>query len=131
MKARRTVRLWLIVVAAVLVLATCDDDTTAPVGAAPEVVIEAPQEGALFDQSDEIMFRGSATDREDGDLTGSALVWSSSIDGTMGAGAELTVTDLSGGGHVITLTATDSDGREGSASINIGVQTPPAKVIGR
>lgn len=131
MKSRRIARRWLFALPLVLVVAACDDDATEPVGQAPEATIEEPQEGALFDQSAEVTFRGSAEDPEDGALTGAALVWSSSIDGNLGAGEELTVTDLTAGGHVITLTATDSDGRRGTASITIGIQTPPSKVIGR
>ena len=51
-----------------------------------------------------------------GDL-GAALQWSSSIDGTIGSGESFTTSSLSQGIHVITASATDSHGEEGSATV--------------
>ena len=64
---------------------------------------------------------GSAYDPEDGSLEGSHLSWTSSLDGDLGTGELLFAPDLSRGQHTITVTARDSEGNEGSASIRIKV----------
>jgi hypothetical protein len=75
----------------------------------------------MFVEGATITFSGSGTDPEDGDLTGSALVWTSSLDGQIGTGTSFTWDDLSTGTHTITLTATDSNGGSGTASVTIRV----------
>lgn len=75
--------------------------------ASPVAVITAPPDGTSYDMDDVIVFQGSATDREDGNLSGSYLVWTSSIDNNIGEGANITTNSLTSGTHVITLTATD------------------------
>jgi len=64
--------------------------------------------------------RGYALDGEDGMLTGAALSWTSSLDGPLGAGSPLLAT-LSEGMHILTLTATDSQGHSRSASVTVTV----------
>ncbi|MBT3958556.1 MAG: hypothetical protein HN645_01025 [Gemmatimonadales bacterium] len=71
---------------------------------------------------------GMGSDPEDGSLTGSALTWSSDIDGALGSGASVSTTSLSGGMHVITLTATDSHGAQANATTQIGIR-PPAPTL--
>ena len=80
----------------------------------PAVTISSPAANASIDEFQTVTFTGSATDPEDGALTGSALVWTSSIDGALGTGTSFTRDDLSPGDHVITLTATDGEGRAGT-----------------
>jgi hypothetical protein len=87
----------------------------------PVVAIASPADGAGFTEGDAVTFSGSATDVEDGDLS-SSLVWTSSLDGTIGAGASFTTTTLSTGSHTVTASVTDSDGANGSDSIGISVQ---------
>jgi Tol biopolymer transport system component len=89
----------------------------------PVLKIISPADGAEFTEGDPITFQSSAIDPEDGSLTGSALVWTSSIDGQVGTDESFTRSDLSVGTHTITLTATDSDGNSSSASINITVSS--------
>ncbi|MBA2244112.1 MAG: hypothetical protein H0W11_04090 [Gemmatimonadetes bacterium] len=91
----------------------------------PEVEIDSPEDGATFTEGDEITFTGSATDPEDGALTGDALVWTSDQDGQIGTGTSFTRSDLSVGTHVITLTATDSERLTGTASVTITITEPP------
>ena len=67
-----------------------------------------------------IPFIGSAMDAEDGELTGGALVWTSDVDGQIGTGKEFSAA-LSEGTHTVTLTATDSDGNEGTDAITFDV----------
>ena len=79
----------------------------------------------------QITLRGAANDPEDGDLTGSSLVWSSDIDGILGTGQTINVV-LSGPAvpchpetvtHTIQLRATDSDGHTVVVTIRITVGT--------
>ena len=86
---------------------------------APTTVVSAPANGATFDEGETVTFTGSATDPEDGALTGVALVWSSNIDGQIGTGGSFTRDDLSPGTHTINLTATDSEGASGITSFVI------------
>ncbi len=88
--------------------------------ALPVVTIDSPTDGATFAETDPVDFSGSATDSEDGDVTAS-LVWTSSLDGTIGNGGSFSTSSLSTGTHTVTATATDSMGAEGSASISITI----------
>ena len=62
-------------------------------------------------------------------MTGSSLVWTSSLDGEIGTGTSFTRNDLSTGIHAIILTATDSKTASGTDSIGITVNiTAPSNV---
>lgn len=84
----------------------------------PSVTISAPANGASFPVNTAIQFTGSASDPEDGNLTG-ALVWSSDRDGTIGLGGSFVTSALSAGTHVITARATDSAGGIGQSQRSI------------
>jgi hypothetical protein len=92
---------------------------------APTAAIQQPANGATFTQGAAVALQGSGTDPEDGALTGAALVWTSSLDGSLGTGASLTVTSLSPGTHTITLTATDAQGMAASASVAVTIDPAP------
>lgn len=96
-----------------------------PVNDPPTVSITSPVDGSTFDSGATILFEGTASDPEDGDLTAS-LSWTSSIDGPIGTGGSFSTT-LSDGNHTITASVTDSGGKTGSASISITVSEPPAE----
>jgi hypothetical protein len=87
----------------------------------PQVYILDPEDGASFFAYDPISFRGDAYDREDGDLPGEALAWSSSRDGVLGTGEELYLRDLSPGSHTVRLRATDSDGNHDTAAVSVTI----------
>jgi hypothetical protein len=74
-----------------------------------------------FANSPTISFSGTGNDAEDGPLSGSSLVWTSSIDGEIGIGTSFSRTNLSVGTHNICLTATDSQGATGSCFILITI----------
>jgi hypothetical protein len=90
---------------------------------APEAAIISPPSGAEFTTGPQVVLEGAGMDLEDGSLGDSALSWVSSLDGALGASQLLEVT-LSPGVHTITLTATDSGGLSGVASIQITVVQP-------
>ena len=95
-----------------------------PPNDAPTVSITSPADGSTFAAGATILFEGTASDTEEGILTAS-LVWTSDIDGQIGAGDSFSTT-LNEGNHTITASVTDSGGKTGSASISIAVGSPPA-----
>lgn len=94
-----------------------------PVNTAPTVTITSPSNGATFNVGTSITFTGSATDTQDGNLTGS-LSWDSSLQGSIGSGGSFTRSDLTVGTHLITASVTDSGGLPGSATVTINVVDP-------
>ncbi len=94
---------------------------------APEVTILSPADGSTFDSGATITFEGTATDKEDADLSGDDLIWTSSIEDpdVIGEGASFSTT-LSDGTHTITASVTDWSGKTGSDSITVTVgEAPP------
>ena len=87
----------------------------------PIVSITSPADGSIFIEEETISFSGTGNDAEDGPLSGSSLVWTSSIDGEIGIGTSFSRTNLSVGTHNICLTATDSQGATGSCFILITI----------
>lgn len=100
--------------------------TFEPANTDPVPVITTPTAGSSFDKGQTITFTGAANDQEDGPLTGTALVWTSSKDGQIGTGVLVQTTSLSSGNHVITLTATDSDDAFAYTNVSITVTTTQA-----
>ena len=140
--------LWLALVA---LLAGCGDasrptapDGTTTLGTTPNVaasrrnqppfgLIITPANLATYAQGVSILFTGSATDPEDGVLSGASIVWRSSIDGQIGTGTAFTKSNLSVGQHTITMTSTDSKGASFShnrlLNITAPVNRPPVAAI--
>lgn len=97
---------------------------TGPSNTPPTASIDSPVDEANVDEGVTIDFQGSASDSEDGSLSGSALVWESDLDGQIGTGATVSTSGLSQGHHVVTLTATDSEGATDSDQIGVRVRPP-------
>lgn len=93
----------------------------------PTVTITAPANGASVAQGTSVNFTGTATDPEDGTISGS-LTWTSSINGNIGSGASFSTSTLSAGAHTITASVTDSGGAPGSAQITLNVTGGPVPV---
>ncbi|MYJ17341.1 MAG: hypothetical protein F4106_04735, partial [Gemmatimonadetes bacterium] len=109
---------------ALLAITACGDEApTEPVGpSAPTAVITSPASGLAIREGTPVGLAGRATDPQDGTIGDAALAWSSSIDGALGTGSSLEVAAPSVGVHTITLTATDSDGNTGAASVSVLVE---------
>lgn len=110
--------------------------TGTEVNNAPVITILSPVNNAQFNKNDSIVFKGRATDIEDGVLSGSALQWSSNINGVIGSDSVVATSSLSAGFHLITLKAADSQGKSASASIIVKVidaavqnNTPSAAIL--
>jgi len=94
----------------------------------PIATITSPSGSSSYTEGETITFSGTGSDAEDGTLSASSLVWTSSIDDQIGTGTSFTGNDMSVGIHTITLTATDSDGATGNASISIVVEIFPSPI---
>jgi len=92
------------------------------VGCVPVVTIITSSNGDHFEAGEIIIFTGSAIDLTEGELLEGSLVWTSSIDEEIGTGRILYLNNLSKGEHEITLTATNSQEVEGTATIAITVR---------
>ena len=98
-----------------------------PGNTAPTVTISSPANGASVAVGTSVTFSGTATDPEDGTISGS-LTWTSSINGAIGSGASFSLSTLSAGSHTITASVTDSGGLSGSASRSLTVTGGPVPV---
>ena len=86
----------------------------------PVVTIMEPSNGHTVSVDTSITFDASATDNEDGNLSGS-INWSSDIDGQFGNGATVSLSTLSVGSHIVTAAATDSADNTGSDQVTVTV----------
>ncbi len=111
----------LVFIIALSFLLTCKDDKTDD-NTAPTANIQSPADGAVLQLSSPILFLGSGNDAEDGSLNGSALIWTSSIDGTIGTDTSFHAS-LSLGEHTIVLTATDKNFASAKDSVRITVES--------
>jgi hypothetical protein len=87
----------------------------------PRVAILSPANASAFTTSHTVVFAGIGEDLEDGPLAGSALQWTSSLQGALGNGGMISVHGLVPGVHTITLTGTDSSGATTQAAVQITV----------
>jgi uncharacterized protein YjdB len=88
----------------------------------PAAAIQSPDDSSLHTKGDTIAFSGSAYDLEDGQLTGGSLVWTSSLDGQIGTGEDVSTSALSTGEHRVSLVATDAGGLADTAAIDVEVR---------
>ena len=96
----------------------------AAVNTPPTVKIKSPASGASFTAGTTVTFSGSASDVEDGTISGS-IVWSSSIDGPLGMGATVSRI-LSSGSHTIMAQVSDRGGATVSKTVSISVSSAVA-----
>jgi hypothetical protein len=98
---------------------------------APYVEILSPTAGSNYTTVDNVTLSASACDSEDGALGGSAVGWYSSIDGFLGTGNPMYVSNLSYGDHSITAVVADSLGESSNDSTQVFVDdlVAPAVVV--
>lgn len=87
----------------------------------PQVVIMEPVDRMVVAPGGLVVFQGGATDLEEGTIAGANLQWSSDVQGSLGVGTSLAFAQLQPGPHVITLSATDQYGIQGTATVNVFV----------
>ena len=92
-------------------------------GISPFVTVSSPVDGQLVISGTPVTLSASATDIEDGDLSG-GIAWSSNIDGALGSGASLSISSLSEAVHLLTASVTDSDSNESMVAIEVTVLAP-------
>jgi len=86
----------------------------------PLASIDSLSEGDTYQLGEEVKLQATAYDLEDG-FTDLNIEWSSNIDGILGYGEELHLTELSPGRHIITLRVTDSTGKPMEKRIAINI----------
>ena len=94
---------------------------TVPKKSSVTAQILSPSPNAIFKNGTPVTFQVNAYDVDDGVLDGSAVQWTSNLNGALGTGANLGVTTLHPGQHQITVTATDSDGNVATQTVSITV----------
>jgi hypothetical protein len=101
-------------------------ETAAPfrvVNRPPEVEVVSPRAGDVFVKGGSVALEAAGYDSDVGGLRGESLRWSSSLDGQLGTGRQLTVASLSEGTHVIQVVADDgSNGQDGTASAEVQIE---------
>jgi hypothetical protein len=88
---------------------------------APIVFVAGPEDGSGVLPEAPVLFTASGYDPEDGPMEGDVFSWSSDLDGELGSGEEIFVSQLSLGWHEITVTATDSDENTATDTIRLYV----------
>lgn len=87
----------------------------------PEVIISNPTDETFLQHGYSAIFQGWASDIEDEAILNENLIWTSSLDGSLGSGEWIIAQNLSPGEHEITLFATDGDDNMSSSSITVFV----------
>ncbi|MBF0224557.1 MAG: hypothetical protein HQK76_03795 [Desulfobacterales bacterium] len=95
--------------------------SSTPGNSKPTVTITSPTQTS-FNPGDDVVFTGTASDKEDGQLGESSLYWIFGSNSTPVAyGSTYTIAAIQVGTYTINLIATDSQGAIGTASITITV----------
>ena len=94
---------------------------------APRVSILSPANGDAVVEKTPVQFAASIEDLQDANLRPRKIVWRSSIQGAIGRGSTITA-ELEPGSHRITVRATNSAGRTGTASLDLEVAAVPPTV---
>ena len=111
-----------------LVAVACEPETLLTPNTAPQVTIVAPGDTTVTEGAD-LTFEGTATDAEDGNLSGE-MEWSSDqVTDPIGTGASVTTSALPVGVHTITASVADSEGATGTASVTVTVNANAAPTV--
>jgi hypothetical protein len=85
----------------------------------PDIKLLEPQSPLEVEEGTPVNLVATANDKEDGDIT-LQIQWTSSIDGFLGMGGNLTL-PLTAGDHIITATVTDSFGATATSQATVTV----------
>lgn len=88
---------------------------------APYAFITHPVTGLSLPSGASLVLLGTGLDPEVGQLSGSALQWTSNLDGPLGQGNVLGITNLSLGAHTVSLHVTDPQGATADDSISVTI----------
>jgi hypothetical protein len=88
----------------------------------PTVRILEPADGTTVFVGQTLNLEADAYDVDVGSLDGTQVQWTSSLDGVLGIGAQLSVSTLSVGTHQITVRADDGQGGVATASVSVTVR---------
>ncbi len=88
----------------------------------PTVTIMAPANGTTIFVEQALNLEADAYDVDGGSMDEAQVQWTSSLDGALGEGAQLTVASLSVGTHQITVRADDGQGGVATASVTVVVR---------
>lgn len=95
----------------------------------PSIVVAYPPEGQRsVSAGEDAVWAVRAVDVNGQALSGSSITWSSNVAGVLGTGSSVQVSGLAYGTHLITVVATDSEGRRGTTTFPIQVYRPTAYV---
>ncbi len=86
---------------------------------APTLTINSPANGAKLTEGTPVNFSGTATDKEDGDLS-NKILWISNLDGFIGAGGAISKA-LTAGSHTLTVSVVDSGNQSALKTITVTV----------
>lgn len=89
---------------------------------APTVTILQPSNSAVYFVEQSVGLEAEAYDVDAGSMDGAQVQWTSSLDGALGEGAQLTTASLRVGTHEITVRADDGQGGVATASVTITVR---------
>jgi serine protease len=106
---------------------TGEDRVTIRVNAVgPEIHIVRPFNQSHVNVGEEVLLRARSLDRAGASfrLPDSSIVWTSSLEGTLGTGHDVPVFLFEAGTHTITVRGTDARGATGVASITLVVDPP-------
>ena len=96
---------------------------------APSCTITAPDAGSVAPYDQMITFSATATDPEEGALSGASVVWSSNlVTPPLGSGLTFTRTLPIPGVHTVTCRATDSQGLSATSSVTVTAFSPVARI---
>ncbi|MFC1725690.1 SUMF1/EgtB/PvdO family nonheme iron enzyme [candidate division KSB1 bacterium] len=88
----------------------------------PAVTITSPESGSEYNYGETITFTAEAADPEGETISSSSIIWTSSIDGTIGSGSSLVYSNLTPGTHIIIAEAKDSWNASGKDTVSISVK---------
>lgn len=93
----------------------------------PAVTIRQPVDNTVLFIGQSLNLEADAYDGDAGSMDDAQVRWTSSLDGGLGSGAQLTVASLRAGTHLLTVTADDGQGGVATAAVTVTVRADLAE----